>query len=102
VKAEVVDSHHHLWDPAALRYSLFENVEELNRPYTLAQFDGEAEQLGIGRSICVEAVSAGLPQGLRPPERLTAQGVGWVRGGRWSCAHHPFTTHGNNRFSSSF
>jgi predicted TIM-barrel fold metal-dependent hydrolase len=59
VKAEVVDSHHHLWDPAALRYSLFETVEELNRPYTLAQFDSEAEQLGIGQSICVEAASAG-------------------------------------------
>jgi L-fuconolactonase len=57
--AEVLDAHHHLWDPAVLDYSLFETVQELNWPYTLAQFDDEAERLGIGQSICVEAASAG-------------------------------------------
>jgi L-fuconolactonase len=69
VTAELVDSHHHLWDTAALRYSLFETVKELNRPYRLADFDDEAELLEIGQSICVEAASAGA-DGRRETEWL--------------------------------
>jgi L-fuconolactonase len=57
--AGIVDSHHHLWDPTALHYRLFDTIQELNRPHTLAQYEEEAERLGIRRSICVEAASAG-------------------------------------------
>jgi predicted TIM-barrel fold metal-dependent hydrolase len=56
--AEIVDSHHHLWDPAALLQP-FRAIPELNRPFTAAQFETEAERVGIRQSICVEAASAG-------------------------------------------
>jgi hypothetical protein len=69
VTAELVDSHHHPWDTAALRYSLFETVKEVNRPYRLADFDDEAEPLEIGQSICVKAASAGA-DGRRETEWL--------------------------------
>jgi len=55
----VIDSHHHLWDPKVLRYSLLEDIEELSRPFLADDFEEEARRLAIGRSICVEAASAG-------------------------------------------
>lgn len=57
--ADVVDSHHHLWDTDELAYHLFETIQQLNRPFTAADFEAEAEQFGISQSICVEAASAG-------------------------------------------
>ena len=55
----ILDSHHHLWDTAVVDYSLFQTIERLNRPFTAAEFEGEAAPLGIAQSICVEAASAG-------------------------------------------
>ncbi len=70
--ADVVDGHHHLWDTSELPYTLFETIEELNRPFTAADFEAEAEQVRISQSICVEAASAGT-DGRRETEWLLEQ-----------------------------
>ncbi len=70
--ADVVDSHHHLWDTNELRYAHFETIEELNRPFTAGEFESEAGELGISQSICVEAASAGA-DGRRETEWLLEQ-----------------------------
>jgi len=56
---EVVDSHHHLWDTRNLHYPLFDTIDALNRPFTAADFEAEADAAQISQSICVEAASAG-------------------------------------------
>jgi L-fuconolactonase len=56
---EVVDSHHHLWDPGAFGYKFLEDIDELRRPFTAEDFEEEVGRLGISWSICVEAASAG-------------------------------------------
>jgi L-fuconolactonase len=65
----VLDSHHHLWDTNELHYRLFDEVTELRRPYRLADYDADAAPLGVTRSICVEAASAGA-EGRRETEWL--------------------------------
>jgi L-fuconolactonase len=55
----IIDAHHHLWDTNALRYTLFDQVPALNRPFLLADFAAVATANGVSHSICVEAASAG-------------------------------------------
>lgn len=55
----VLDSHHHVWDTNRLHYNLFEEVTALKRPYRADAFEAAVSPLGIRRSICVEAASAG-------------------------------------------
>jgi L-fuconolactonase len=76
--AEVVDSHHHLWDTRVLVYTLFERVETLKGRFTAHDFEAEAETVGIARSICVEAASAGA-DGRRETEWLVQQIDGSAR-----------------------
>jgi L-fuconolactonase len=61
----ILDSHHHLWDTRELEYALFGTVDELRRPFLAADY----ELLGVPRSICVEAASAGA-DGRRETEWL--------------------------------
>jgi L-fuconolactonase len=68
----VLDSHHHLWDTAELEYPLFRNLPALAQPYRASDHVGEAEQLGITASICVEAASAGADP-LRETDWLLAE-----------------------------
>lgn len=67
--AEVLDSHHHLWDTNALDYALFRSVGALNRPFLLGDYDAEAAAVGVSQAICVEAASAGA-DGRRETEWL--------------------------------
>jgi len=55
----IVDAHHHLWDTRRFRYSLFERIPALNRPYPVGDFDQIATAEGVDASVCVEATSAG-------------------------------------------
>jgi L-fucono-1,5-lactonase len=68
----IVDSHHHLWDTAALDYPLFRGVPALERPFRARDYDKEAAALGITASICVEAASAGA-DGRSETEWLVAE-----------------------------
>jgi len=61
----ILDSHHHLWDTRELEYALFGAVDELRQPFLAADY----ELLGLPRSICVEAASAGA-DGRRETEWL--------------------------------
>lgn len=54
-----IDSHHHLWDTNCLKYSLFDEVPALNRPYPVAEYEAIAARHGVEASVCVEAASAG-------------------------------------------
>jgi L-fuconolactonase len=55
----IVDAHHHLWDTRRFRYSLFDRIPALNRPYPVGDFDQVATAAGVDASVCVEAASAG-------------------------------------------
>jgi L-fuconolactonase len=70
--AQILDSHHHLWDTNALEYELFEKTQPLQGRYGAAEFEAEAALHGIERSICVEAASAGADGG-RETEWLLRQ-----------------------------
>lgn len=64
----IFDSHHHLWDTRELAYPLFDSVEALSRPFLAVEF----EALGVSRSVCVEAASAGA-DGRRETEWLLGE-----------------------------
>jgi L-fuconolactonase len=64
----ILDSHHHLWDTRELEYALFETVDALRRPFLAADY----AELGVPRSICVEAASAGA-DGRRETDWLLGQ-----------------------------
>ena len=70
----LIDAHHHLWDTNPLRYTLFDQVPALNRPFTLPDFVAEATANGVYQSICVEAASAGA-DGLAETRWLLEQTV---------------------------
>ena len=57
----IVDAHHHLWNPSAVHYALFDQAEHL-RPVTGAHraedFDAVANANGISGALVVEAASA--------------------------------------------
>ena len=75
---EVLDSHHHLWDTRELEYTLFREVRELKRPYTLAEFEREVPWRAAATSICVEAASAGA-DGRRETDWLLRETEGSIR-----------------------
>lgn len=56
---DIIDSHHHLWDTNAVRYTLFDTIPALNRPFLLPAFEAEASRHSVKRAVCVEAASAG-------------------------------------------
>ncbi|HYM51131.1 MAG TPA: amidohydrolase family protein [Candidatus Limnocylindrales bacterium] len=58
---DILDAHHHLWDPTRFRYPLFDGNPVLNRPYLARDYEAVATPLGIRRSICVETATAGAP-----------------------------------------
>ena len=68
VKARLIDSHVHIWDPTALEYSWLEG--ELDRPYLPAEYlGGSPDTTGV---IFVEAGAAG-----KADEVAWAESLGW-------------------------
>ena len=56
----VFDAHHHLWDSAAVEYSLMDGpLRAVKGRYDAPVFDEIAARCGIRASVCVEAASAG-------------------------------------------
>ncbi len=58
----LVDAHHHLWDPDAVSYSLFDaypRLAPLARQGSLAAYDAVARAHRISGAVCVEVASAG-------------------------------------------
>jgi L-fuconolactonase len=57
---EIIDAHHHLWDPGSLHYDLLDGpLKPLRRSFTVREFREVARKHGVTASVCVEAVSAG-------------------------------------------
>ena len=59
-----VDAHHHLWDPSAVRYTLFDAHPQLAPLVALgatAAYDAMAAANGISAAVCVEVASSGAP-----------------------------------------
>src|SRR3569623_1448956 len=58
----IIDAHHHLWDPTAIRYRLLDGTGRLAplvRPVLAVEFDAVARSNGVEAAIAVEAASAG-------------------------------------------
>lgn len=55
----ILDAHHHLWDTRHLRYTLFDRIPALNRPFPVEDYERVAAAAGVETSVCVEAASAG-------------------------------------------
>lgn len=54
----MTDTHLHFWDPSRQRLPWLEVVPDLNRAFTLQQYEPLAEQAGITRAIYVEVGAA--------------------------------------------
>jgi len=52
---ECVDSHLHVWDPKAFAYPWLDQTPALNRAYGLQEYHEQAQPLGCGHSVLVEA-----------------------------------------------
>jgi len=55
----IIDAHHHLWDTRRFRYSLFDRIPALNRPFPASDFDQVAAAADVDASVCIETASAG-------------------------------------------
>jgi L-fuconolactonase len=77
---EVIDAHHHLWDTRRLRYTLFDQIPALNRPFIVDAFEAVAARNGVTGSICVEAASAGADGFAEATWLLEQSGTGLVGG----------------------
>ncbi|NED98180.1 amidohydrolase family protein [Phytoactinopolyspora alkaliphila] len=81
----VIDAHHHLWDPAARRYSFLERaaMESIRRPYQLDDLRRVCAAAGIDHTILVQTVAtveetAEFLRVAAGSEGLIAGVVGWV------------------------
>jgi len=80
----VVDSHHHLWDPAAAEYRWMarEALRPIRRPFTVADLEAVARANGVGRTVAVQArpdVEESIELlAVAAEHELVAGVVGWV------------------------
>jgi L-fuconolactonase len=73
----IIDSHHHLWDPALARYPFLDQVPALRRRFAPDDFASEIEAHAIRASIVVQARSS-----LEETEQLVAiaEATPWIAG----------------------
>ena len=80
----VVDSHHHLWGPAAAEYRWMarEALRPIRRPFTVADLEAVARANGVGRTVAVQArpdVEESIELlAVAAEHELVAGVVGWV------------------------
>jgi L-fuconolactonase len=86
----IVDAHHHVWDPAARRHAWLDAIPQLNRAFSLADFELASASAGVRASVLVQvlasapeteeflALAAGPPQPPPAPPGLVAGVVGWT------------------------
>jgi L-fucono-1,5-lactonase len=83
----IVDTHHHLWDPAARRHAWLDGLPRLRRPFTMVDYRAAAAAEGVTASVLVQvlnsaeetgeflAIAAGSAEGGVP---VIAGVVGWA------------------------
>lgn len=54
----IVDAHHHLWDPAARRHAWLDDLPQLRRPFTLADYTAAAAAAGVTVSVLVQVLNS--------------------------------------------
>jgi L-fuconolactonase len=67
----IVDTHMHLWDPAHLSYAWIKDVEVLNRPFLLADYQRAIEAQQVTKMVFVQC-EADQDQYVREAEWVTA------------------------------
>ena len=67
----IVDTHMHLWDPAHLSYAWIKDVEELNRPFLLADYQQAIESQQVAKMVFVQC-EADHDQYVQEAEWVTA------------------------------
>ena len=53
----IVDSHHHLWDPAERPHDWLVALPSLNRPFNLSQLEQVATPLGVSATVLVQVLN---------------------------------------------
>lgn len=94
----IVDAHHHVWDPAARRHAWLDGIPELNRAFSLTDFERAAAPEGVAASVLVQVLASAaetqeflalaarscpapppsLPQHPSPAPGMVAGVVGWT------------------------
>ena len=54
----IVDTHHHLWDPAARRHAWLDDLPRIRRPFTLADYQAAAAAEGVTASVLVQVLNS--------------------------------------------
>ncbi|MGO9583390.1 MAG: amidohydrolase family protein [Acidimicrobiales bacterium] len=78
----IVDSHHHLWDPAERPHDWLVALPSLNRPFNLSQLEQVATPLGVSATVLVQVLNDGAETeeflALASASELIAGVIGWV------------------------
>jgi L-fuconolactonase len=54
----IVDAHHHVWDPAAMRHAWLDGLPALNRAFGLAEFGRASRPEGVTASVLVQVLAS--------------------------------------------
>jgi L-fuconolactonase len=54
----IVDAHHHIWDPAAMRHAWLDGLPALNRAFGLADFERASRPEGVTASVLVQVLAS--------------------------------------------
>ncbi len=54
---DIVDSHHHIWDPAKRPHDWLVELPSLNRPFDLRQLEQVAKPLGVSATVLVQVLN---------------------------------------------
>ena len=78
----VVDSHHHIWDPAKRPHEWLLALPSLNRPFGLSQLEQVATPLGVSATVLVQVLNDPAETeeflALASASEVIAGVVGWV------------------------
>ena len=78
----VVDSHHHIWDPAKRPHEWLVALPSLNRPFDLSQLEQVATPLGVSATVLVQVLNDPAETeeflALASASEFIAGVVGWV------------------------
>jgi L-fuconolactonase len=54
----IVDTHHHLWDPAARRHAWLAGLLRIRSPFTLADYQAAAGAEGVTAGVLVQVLNS--------------------------------------------
>ena len=79
---DIVDSHHHVWDPAKRPHDWLVALPSLNRPFDLRQLEQVAKPLGVSATVLVQVLNDPAETeeflALAGASQFIAGVIGWV------------------------